>query len=216
MANLQAAAALNFEGYDPQPDGKLYPIQIAPLIDYPHTWLVTVAGVNRSAENQQNFWNALLSGLNFGNDYQDTCVAAVQAALPAGDRIIWHGHSMGGIIGQNLAARPEITRRNPIEAVVTWGSPTTAPESLETSYYRFTEPKDVVAVDVGALLTLKGRAQRDQFICEPSSPEITKFGQHNDYDKSPTLVPVPAFLGLNVNPASDNLRLGAIRRFLAE
>lgn len=216
LATNQAAVALNFEGYDPHQDGKLYPIALAPLIDYPNTWLVSVAGVNRSAENQQNFWNAILAGLNFGSTYQDTIVAAIEATIPVGDRIIWHGHSMGGIIGQNLAARQGFTARNPIQAVVTWGSPTTAPESDETLYYRFSEPDDIVAMDVGALLTLKGRAQRPQFIVAPSSPDITKFQQHNDYDKAPSLLAVVPTLGLNVNPASANLRLGTIQRFPAD
>ena len=90
-------------------------------------YYVACKGLDFSAfdpELPRSYANAIKIGLSCENNtYVTTLAAAVKANIPEGAKIVFMGHSMGGMVIQQIIANPEIKERYEIVYSTALGSP---------------------------------------------------------------------------------------------
>ena len=102
--HCQGFGNLHFSGYNVDPvTGINYQIQIAPLVNQPHVWLVTISRLDRALEESTSLPAAIDAGIGQHNNYLTYLLNAVATNVPVGDAVILAGHSLGGLNAQ-LAA----------------------------------------------------------------------------------------------------------------
>lgn len=114
--------------------GEAGPISITPahLLDASGSnqavFLVTMSGTDLAAVKAEGsatgLWEDFLVGFfNLGNSFEESVVKAIQGRVPAGSKLILAGHSLGGMIAQEVAADDRIKNNYQILNTVTFGSP---------------------------------------------------------------------------------------------
>jgi hypothetical protein len=111
------------------------------------TYLVMIAGTEPGKTGQSN--SALADYAYYGargGEYQKQVLRAFdEAKIPKNSHIVMTGHSLGGMVPQDLAASKEFKERGyKVDAVITFGAPQTTPEQRETVYHRFANAGDPV------------------------------------------------------------------------
>ncbi len=87
-------------------------------------YVVCLSGTDTEAENTTTgYFTDLLSGFEFNNKYVKNVKKVLQENVPAGSNIIVAGHSLGGMIAQQVAADKEMKSAYNIMNTVTFGSP---------------------------------------------------------------------------------------------
>ncbi len=87
-------------------------------------YLICLSGTDTDAVNTTTgYWTDLLSGFEFDNKYVQNVKKAVQENIPAGANIIIAGHSLGGMVAQQVAAEKDLKNNYNILNTVTFGSP---------------------------------------------------------------------------------------------
>ena len=108
-------------------------------------YLVCLSGTDTDAENTTtDYWTDLLSGFEFDNKYVQNVKKAIQENIPSNSNIILAGHSLGGMVCQQVAAESELKSNYNILNTVTFGSPLIDGFAREGIVKRLGDTSDIV------------------------------------------------------------------------
>lgn len=109
-----------------------------------NVYLIALSGTE-SIENQSTgFWTNLKSGFELNSPYLLKAIEAVQTNVPEGSRLIIAGHSLGGMIAQQMSGNSAIKNHYIVMNVVAFGSPLTNPFGREGTIKRLGDNADIV------------------------------------------------------------------------
>ncbi len=114
-------------------------------------YLVTLSGTELVLNQSTGVLTDLLSGFNLDNVYYANVVRIIKANVPKGANLILAGHSLGGMIAQQVAANSEIKSRYNVLNTVCFGSPLLAAGSREGTVRRLGDVSDPVPYLSGSL-----------------------------------------------------------------
>lgn len=111
-----------------------------------HVYVVSLKGTNGSMKfsDVRSIYNCILSGVSIPNSYVTTVVKDIQAKAPKGSNIVLIGHSLGGMVAQQLAANSTLKKNYVILNTVTMGSPYVITVGREGGLRRFADAADIV------------------------------------------------------------------------
>ena len=142
-------ADLVWDGYNKGVDG---PISIIEgKLNSTKVYLVTLSGTEDVKGQSTGYLTDLLSGFNLKSAYYDNVVAVISDNIPAGSNIILAGHSLGGMIAQQVAADSTIKANYNIKNTVCFGSPLLSAGSREGTVKRLGDTSDVVPYLSGSM-----------------------------------------------------------------
>ncbi len=121
-------------------------------------YLVTLSGTEMVFNQSTEWVTDLFSGFNLGNAYYYNVVNIIKANIPRNANIVLAGHSLGGMIAQQVAADPTIKARYNILNTVCFGSPLLAAGFREGTVRRLGDIADVVPYLSGNLFVTPFRA----------------------------------------------------------
>jgi len=86
-------------------------------------FLVTMSGTDLVIGQSTELLTDLFSGFNLNNAYYYNVVNTIKNRIPSGANLILAGHSLGGMVAQQVAGNPTIKARYNVLNTVTFGSP---------------------------------------------------------------------------------------------
>lgn len=86
-------------------------------------YLIGLVGVETQKGQVNVFKNTIPSAFNETNPYTELIIKTVKEKIPAGSKIVFAGHSLGGMVAQQVIADPELTDNYDILYTITAGSP---------------------------------------------------------------------------------------------
>ena len=109
-------------------------------------YLIALGGSDYSLDEShiQCLQNAVRSGCSLSNSYLTAVVAKACETIPKGSEIIMIGHSMGGMIAQQVADDATMKADYTISYVLTMGAPYIAHSSREGVLHRMADSADLV------------------------------------------------------------------------
>ena len=107
-------------------------------------YLVTLSGTELVFNQSTEVLTDLFSGFNLANAYYYNVVNVIVQNIPKGANLVLAGHSLGGMIAQQVAADPTIKARYNVINTVTFGSPLLAAGLREGTVKRLGDINDVV------------------------------------------------------------------------
>jgi len=115
-------------------------------------YLVTLSGTEFVKNQSTGAWTDILAGFNLNNAYYRNCVNIVNQNVPAGSNIMFAGHSLGGMVAQQLAADNGLKGRYNIMYTLCYGSPLLAAGSREGTVRRLGDTSDIVPYASGSII----------------------------------------------------------------
>lgn len=107
-------------------------------------YLVTLSGTELVFNQSTEVLTDLFSGFNLKSAYYYNVVNVIQATVPRGANLILSGHSLGGMIAQQVAADSTIKARYNVINTVAFGSPLLAAGFREGTIRRLGDVSDPV------------------------------------------------------------------------
>ncbi len=107
-------------------------------------YLVTLSGTELVKNQSTGYWTDLLVGFNQDNAYLRNVASVIKANIPTGSNLILSGHSLGGMVAQQVAAHSEIKAKYNVLNTVTFGSPLISEGNREGTVKRLGDTSDVV------------------------------------------------------------------------
>ena len=107
-------------------------------------YLVTLSGTELVLNQTTEGLTDLLSGFNLKSSYYYNVVSVIQANVPRGSNLVLAGHSLGGMIAQQVSADSAIKAQYNVLNTVTFGSPLLAAGFREGTIKRLGDVSDVV------------------------------------------------------------------------
>ena len=114
-------------------------------------WLVTLSGTEIALNQSTEVVTDLLSGFNLESAYYRNVVNTIVANVPKNSNLILAGHSLGGMIAQQVAANSTIKNRYNVLNTVCFGSPLLSAGSREGTVRRLGDVSDPVPYLSGSL-----------------------------------------------------------------
>ena len=114
-------------------------------------YLITLSGTEIVLNQSTEVVTDLLSGFNLKSAYYYNVVNTVLANVPVGSNLIIAGHSLGGMIAQQVAADPTLKAKYNIINTVCFGSPLLSAGSREGTVKRLGDVSDPVPYLSGSL-----------------------------------------------------------------
>lgn len=114
-------------------------------------WLVTLSGTEIALNQSTEVITDLLSGFNLESAYYRNVVNTIVANVPKNANLIIAGHSLGGMIAQQVAANSTIKNRYNVLNTVCFGSPLLSAGSREGTVRRLGDVSDPVPYLSGSL-----------------------------------------------------------------
>ena len=118
-------------------------------------YLVALRGTGFSLNKANNVLACFLSAFNLSSNYYRLARDSVFEHVPEGATLVAAGHSLGGMVLQQLSCTPEFTEKYELINTLNVGSPyvLTKAENREGALARFVEKSDVIPkLGPGALL----------------------------------------------------------------
>ena len=118
-------------------------------------WLVTLMGINFYTRNSNNLFSYLHAAFNTRGRYFNRAKDGILQNVPEGAKLVLAGHSLGGMIIQQLMCAEEITSRYEVLNTLTFGSPYVVVDTdkREGRLVRFEERYDIIPrVSIAILL----------------------------------------------------------------
>lgn len=116
-------------------------------------YLVTLSGTELVFNQSTEVLTDLLSGFDLNNPYYYNVVRVIQQNVPRGANLILAGHSLGGMVAQQVAADSAIKANYNVLNTVAFGSPLLSVGSREGVVRRLGDVSDVVPYLSGRLFT---------------------------------------------------------------
>lgn len=107
-------------------------------------YLVTLSGTELVFNQSTEYLTDLFSGFNLKSAYYYNVVKAIKANVPKGANLVLAGHSLGGMIAQQVSADTSIKWNYNVLNVVTFGSPLLAAGFREGTVRRLGDVSDFV------------------------------------------------------------------------
>ena len=107
-------------------------------------YLVTLSGTELVFNQSTEVLTDLFSGFNLKNAYYSNVVKVIKANVPKGANLVFAGHSLGGMIAQQVIADTSIKYNYNVLNTVTFGSPLLAAGFREGTVRRLGDVSDVV------------------------------------------------------------------------
>ncbi|MCR4610632.1 MAG: alpha/beta hydrolase [Lachnospiraceae bacterium] len=149
LTSSAQVADLVWDGYN---EGELGPISITEgELNGTDVYLVTLSGTEDVSGQSTGYLTDLLSGFNLNNAYYENVVAVISDTVPAGSNLVLAGHSLGGMIAQQVAANDTIKANYNILNTVCFGSPLLSAGSREGTVKRLGDTSDVVPYLSGSM-----------------------------------------------------------------
>ncbi|HTX36043.1 MAG TPA: hypothetical protein VME43_13525 [Bryobacteraceae bacterium] len=189
IADERDMAKAVFERY-----GGNEPIAIVPVKGEagkrPDTYVVLMSGTEAQNPTQATWFNQDASAAaNLDDRYRQSVRNALdECGVRKSDKLIFAGHSLGGMEAQNIVADPKFKEKYTATEVHTFGSPKTAPEQPGVAYHRYSTVDDPVPrwCSAGSATGLDGGRQ----VTVPNNlhaPMKDPIGQHNRYPETEAL-----------------------------
>jgi hypothetical protein len=147
ITTAPALAWYDYQGYDPFIGG---PISIAPVNLHEGTgqnvqaYLIGLSGTEPIMDQATGIFSDIQSGMGLNSDYLTDAVNAINKNIPIHSNLIISGHSLGGMIAQQISASPAIKANYTVLNVVAFGSPVIDPSSREGVVRRLADTSDIV------------------------------------------------------------------------
>ena len=109
-------------------------------------YLVTLSGTEIVLNQSTEVLTDLFSGFNLNNAYYSNVVNIITQNIPKNANLIIAGHSLGGMVAQQVAANSTIKSRYNILNTVTFGSPLLSAGTREGTVKRLGDVSDVVPI----------------------------------------------------------------------
>lgn len=141
IANQRDMAQAVFDRYDTD-----NPIAIVPVKGKQDTYVVLLSGTEPvNLAQATTAPEDVAASLNLNDRYRENVMHALdESGIKKSDKLIFAGHSLGGMEAQNIVADENFKKKYHATEVVTFGSPKTAPEQDGVTYHRFTTVGDPV------------------------------------------------------------------------
>lgn len=107
-------------------------------------YLVTLSGTEIVTNQSTGYLTDLKVGFNCDNAYLKNTVNAILSSVPKNSNLILAGHSLGGMVAQQVAANTTIKKNYNVWNTVTFGSPLISEGSREGTVKRLGDSSDVV------------------------------------------------------------------------
>ena len=115
-------------------------------------YLVTLSGTENVSNQTTGYLTDALSGFNLDNLYYANTVNTIVDNIPKNANLILAGHSLGGMICQQVASNSTIKSRYNVMNTVTFGSPLLAAGTREGTVKRLGDTSDIVPYLSGSLI----------------------------------------------------------------
>ena len=126
-------------------------IQITPAVlsgadGAQNVYLVALRGTGFTMSKANNVVACFLSAFNITTDYYTMTLEAIKQYVPEGEKIVFAGHSLGGMIEQQLSCTEELTAKYEILNILNMGSPYVLADASkrEGTLVRFAEKADII------------------------------------------------------------------------
>ncbi|MCC6718104.1 MAG: alpha/beta fold hydrolase [Acetobacteraceae bacterium] len=195
LVDMHDMAVLVFDNYG----AGRQPIFIARISNMtnPQSYLVALSGTQVVLDRLQQttgLGEDILASVNLRDSYSRSVIRALRGydggrGVPAGAQLVLVGHSLGGMVAQNLAASAEFNRRWRPQVVVTLGSPRTVALPIGLAR-RFAAVHDIVTTLSPAAWGLGGFDRRNQVWVDngvPASEALNPIAPHLHYPDSQDL-----------------------------
>lgn len=107
-------------------------------------YLITLSGTETVINQSTGYLTDLLVGFNQNNAYLTNVVAVITNNIPSNSNLVLAGHSLGGMVAQQVAANTSIKNNYNVLHTVTFGSPLLCATSREGVVKRLGDTSDVV------------------------------------------------------------------------
>ena len=139
-------AAVCFKGYN---GGSLGPIMLLKTSYYTGSstvtaYLVCLSGTEQVKNQSTGAWTDLKSGFELNSPYLTAAINAIKANVPTNSNLIIAGHSLGGMIAQQLSGNSAIKDYYNVMNVETFGSPLVNASNREGTLKRLGDTSDLV------------------------------------------------------------------------
>lgn len=114
------------------------------LFSSKEVYLITLSGTEWVFNQSTEALTDLFSGFNLNNAYYANVVNIIKNNIPRGANLILAGHSLGGMVAQQVAGNNTIKSRYNILNTVTFGSPLLSVGTREGTVRRLGDITDVV------------------------------------------------------------------------
>lgn len=89
-----------------------------------NVYVIALSGTDTDVKNQTTgYWTDLLVGFELDNKYIQNVRNAIVSNVPAGSNLVVTGHSLGGMVAQQVAADNTIKNNYNVLNTITFGSP---------------------------------------------------------------------------------------------
>jgi len=123
-----------------------------------NVYLVTLSGTELVEKQSTSIISDVLSGFELDNSYYKNGVQIVTRNIPYGSNIIFAGHSLGGMVAQQLAADSTLKAKYNILYTLCFGSPLIADGKTEGTITRLGDYSDVVPYLSSAVINNTSKA----------------------------------------------------------
>ena len=115
-------------------------------------YLVTMSGTEMVSGQSTGYLTDLLSGFNLNNAYYKNIVNVITGNIPTGSNLILAGHSLGGMVAQQVAGDSTVKSKYNVMNTVTFGSPLLAAGTREGTVKRLGDTSDVIPYASGSTI----------------------------------------------------------------
>jgi hypothetical protein len=158
-------------GYSTFPDGNLYPIGIAQILNYPGWWLVVLSGTTLAWSQAAGIPEDIYAALGLEDRYTQNVIRAVLLNVPLGSTLVMAGHSLGGMECWSAQGSLRVSGYT-VGGIVTFGAPITVATPFFVPIRRFALPGDTVVTlsPIGVIMALLGNPEQT-YLNDPSIPD---------------------------------------------
>lgn len=144
-------------------------------------YLVALSGTEMKSGQATGIVNDLQAGFSIDGAYVNSVVSSIQSCIPAGSNIVFAGHSLGGMVAQQVSANDTIKKKYTILNTVTFGAPLITFIWREGSVQRLGDKSDIIpTLSISSLFTVTAVWNVAGLNREDGGYGINLLGAHKD------------------------------------